>query len=636
MNVLRKVANFFRDAPYAVPVRVEPGKLDLSGENLAFNYRANSTHATLEQKSRTEYYDVARLLDVRAPNYVGKLPDPVGCQPDNIDYILGKEFEKAGESLERVLIELSQEISRGNQNGVLGSRLHEGLACLLQRLTHEMAFVPREYSAIESGLGLGDLFKSNPLKVPTYIPDMPLPFHSERSAWCRDVPIKVNLGRALNQVLVPMCTTNLLRAEIPTFTFCYGFFFMDDPKVETAVPYLLMEEYPEPSWNIVDAVKSANLSNYRDKYDHFNRLELLFSTFIQVFAALAMAYERFGFVHNDLQAHNVHVIQLDDPVTLFFDLGNYWFTIKTSVIAKINNYTCAHVNLPITGKFHEEVRFMFDDDQEWYMLADKTMHTGVLNYATFVAPTNPRPLTDICRLISSFVAQTNDKDLMTLYRWLISPLFGGSMPDLEVIHNWHTQGRGAAPPGIDMNPTDFVKYLIATQPNDFDKFIVRGPASYSPTNVYAQDALKSISPYLNSITKPATPPLPMLPTPQQIAKRPLLFDTKYTRAQKRCTYDAVGDFKIIQETLAKAQELLDGVQNVKAAKADPRKYVEIDEMIKKLQACEVIASTLVSAEYAYGPLQRDEYNVSGSAVLNLYLVRSMIREYGLIFGQMKV
>ena len=140
-------------------------------------------------------------------------------------------------------------------------------------------------------------------------------------------------------------TLNNLRGEINNF--CYTF--------ETATPEKTI---------LIEHVDGSSLSDEM-KRDTKN-LEKYHSIFLQVFLALHIAFDRFGFVHNDLHAENILITTfpeerwVDYPIRLI----NKTFRVKTKYFPTIIDYGLSQV-------INENGKVIMDPDFSVYDLDRK-------------------------------------------------------------------------------------------------------------------------------------------------------------------------------------------------------------------------------------------------------------------------
>lgn len=636
-SLRNRSTNLFLDAPFQVATREAPGKLDLSKYGVTKGYQPNKNHEAREQNARSELYAVLRLFDIRAPNYRGKLPEPVGCVPDTLTDEVFAEFRSEGNSLPEVLRKIRNEFKRGTDGFDVGR--HEALACMLQRVTHVLAFIPRKYTKQEREMGLEEFYTTNPLHLPSDEVRLP-PFIAMRANWCDDAPLAVNLGRALNDIIVGLFALNPLRREIPNFTYYYGYQMLDDVRVATSVPYVLEQAFFEGT--------SVPLLDFADMAKSDDRVSL-YLVLLQLFFALAHAFKRVGFVHNDLHADKVRVLKLDAPRTLYYRVNGVKLAMDTRYIPIITDYTCAHVNLPVTREFASRVAYMFHDDVAFELLDGQTLHTGVLNYATNVAPSNPRPLTDICRLVSSFAASTMySPELAAVSDWMLAPLFGGKAPrQSNVVSLWDSRARGAAPPGVDIDPGVYALYLVGSAPREVKALVERGSkvASY----FYPWDdggverEISAISPRLAASTKVASVPIPMVETVKDFDQRPI---GAGVRQDKRCTFSATRDTERVKRAIEEGERAYENLTRhtkwgssgvferaLSAAIVPADDTTEAEIALVNLQDAEVVAEVLVDVEYAFGPIDQPDVGHPTPAVELLLAVRTLIDKISEAIGE---
>lgn len=556
--------------PYLAAETLAPGTLDLSVYNLDARYNVPWDMVRKERTLREMEYGALRHLDTRAPNYAGQLPDPAGCVPAGAQDALQQEFAERGEQLANAMAALGRLASKRREQ-----RVHEGVACVVQRVTHELAFVTPVPATHAFGA-------PGPWDV--------LPVTRERCDWCDEAPLEVNLGRALTDAVVGTCFTNALRDAAPNFRFYYGWNLVDDAELNIPVPHLLKERL-HPA--------SVDLRHARHLIPREEGEEALFSLFLQVFLALAVASERCAFVHNDLRVERVFVVPLLEWHELRYALRGGDVTLTTRWLAVIDNFTYAHVEVPVPHRAALIARQLQEDDVV-VPLGDAerdVLHTGVLNYATNLAPWNPRSLSDVARLVSSAARGVHPSLPQPVYSWLSAPLFGGEAPPLSRVASWWEDGRGAAPAGVDVDARAYALHLLSTLPRNVAASLSR--VGVPPLLAPGGDPLRAVSPYLASITRSAPRRLPLNATPKQIAKRPFLFRTARSRAREKCTYVAVSAFEEVQRAASSGGD---------ASALDP------------------LARSLVSAEFAYGPLHVDERLYPSSAVVLLARIRGWFKK----------
>lgn len=139
---------------------------------------------------------------------------------------------------------------------------------------------------------------------------------------------------------------NQLRSQTPSFCYTYfGFlctsFVMGFDHMCKIIPINMFhpnEEKDEANdfvlTTIIGMEECKGLSLQQFVQAHYNNTMILAQVFMQLLFALQIAYQEFKFVHGDLHATNVIVIQLDVPKLI--DIGSY--TIQTNFIPQIIDF----------------------------------------------------------------------------------------------------------------------------------------------------------------------------------------------------------------------------------------------------------------------------------------------------------
>lgn len=573
--------------------------LNMTSYDLTSPYRESNEELEDQASNRETWHRVARAIDVRAPNVRGIPPEPLACPPtrgrrslaqtikekeyyDNVLLrvarfvgVLGSDPVTADDALLKVLSALSESLGMA---GASAPDLHEALACVLQVLSLEYAMSSRAYSRRER-VRLPEVLAPGEFKVRG--PWSVLPFEAWRSSWNLEEPdVSVNLGRALNDLLVGL-TLNSLRRRVPNFVFYYGHFLLDCPQAGVPVPYIMKEYAFEESLTLQEwMVEQADAPDLE---------ESLYAIFLQVFAALTIAWHSLNFVHNNLVPEFVRVQPLDRRRVISYTIGQREMRVSTRWLARIDNFTFAHT-LFDESEMHDLYRRAATELDRVYSFDGEHLHTGVLNYATNVSPRHPRALVDVTRLVSAWCA-ANWNENNGLTRWLLDPLFAGRVPPYEFVRDWHQKGAGRAPPGLDVRPEEWLERLEGTLPPRHAKVILRDRTSPTLDEGLPPTAVAEISGHLASLVRPSDAKFQPSPSRRFIERH-------------ACTRDSVGKVGSVYDEVGELGDAVDALtRRIETRGSTPEDLRELERLRERVMGADARVRTLVDLEFAFGPIE---------------------------------
>lgn len=128
----------------------------------------------------------------------------------------------------------------------------------------------------------------------------------------------------VNEAFTGLYCINSLLQEIPNFKYTFG---IEENKDET-YQYKLYTEYID-GMTFSEFIKICNINDF-------------IGVLQQLFLALAVAQERFGFVHHDLSPWNIIIKKLQTPQTIVYSYKDQVVVVETRIIPIIIDYDRSH------------------------------------------------------------------------------------------------------------------------------------------------------------------------------------------------------------------------------------------------------------------------------------------------------